>query len=483
MPPRRPRLTQQERRTRHVASILDSLINRVVNIGENFPPLTPSPSRSRDGRRPGAQVNLPPQPNPRSLEELIYLLENNVEYRETIRRGRTNAPANTPITTDTSQTPREALLLDFEYEARRLNFPENFIILGKDKMNETRVADFHEENVRDHPIRPIGYKYLHINSKHINQGNSTVNIDLYLTTPITNVKRIALKSFSTPNTGFNIHPNHKIQWLEVGSSMELFEAELTAGYYNNTDLVAHITAQMNALSRTIGSATFTGGFDLTFQDDPTLPNPYYVNMNFTPNYAGSFVFIPNSIQNPSQPNVWEMLGFEQKQIAITDGIVGTKVNGDLLTGITTDMTGKTGAAAGTLDYTANTVSTAANTMGLFITTDLTDNAAYETHLHMGKNSMSQTNILEWVMNDAPVYSYLHYKPENPCWHTLHQPSITHFNMKMLDLNGIPIHPSCLRNWQMVIQVEVEEEIDYHAEVTKKLAAQAWRENHQGKRIY
>ncbi len=483
MPPRRPRLTQQERRTRHVASILDSLINRAVNIGENFPPLT----STRDGRRPGAQVNLPPQPNPRSLEELIYLLENNVEYRETIRRGRTNAPANTPITTDTSQTPREALLLDFEYEARRLNFPENFIILGKDKMNETRVADFHEENVRDHPIRPIGYKYLHINSKHINQGNSTVNIDLYLTTPITNVKRIALKSFSTPNTGFNIHPNHKIQWLEsdtVSGDMALFEAELTAGYYNNTDLVAHITSKMNLVNRSLPSISYSaGGFNLTFQDDPALPNPYYVNMNYTPKgVTNSTLFYPSYIQNPSQPNVWEMLGFDQTQMVLTNGFIGAKTSSDILKPFTNDMVGKAGTGT-TLDYTANTVSTAANTMGLFITTDLTDNAAYETHLHMGKNSMSQTNILEWVMNDAPVYSYLHYKPENPCWHTLHQPSITHFNMKMLDLNGIPIHPSCLRNWQMVIQVEVEEEIDYHAEVTKKLAAQAWRENHQGKRIY
>ncbi len=414
---------------------------------------------------------------------------------------------------------------------------ENFIFINNNNMDTQAPIKYSDGFGNINPDRPISHRFIHVNSRHIEFNNSRTDFTIYLTNPIKNVKQVALKSFSVPNTANNIAPNHPFSWVEawyddVGTTAaNIHYRQYTSAinvpvigedavYLSSNDLA---TAMVIAMGGDASSTNATNRkFDMTQNlgvgEDSQIYSMVWDSISYkttvTTQYSGATApgykwWAPVYSPDQNHVNLWNMLGYEQDQllelpaqqietgqfftgVTLTDdsfkltmrlGIPGQPLSTALLqvaggATVTNAMRQefKPFVSAGEGNLSKN-ISVTDNPIGYFITSDLTDNSALETHRQIQKNVAVPTNILEWILNTSGRNTYLHYTPDMISWHRLHQPQIAQFTIKVLNYEGRNLPHDMIRDFQMVLVVEVEEELDYHEEVVRKQQRSAYREMH------
>ena len=80
-------------------------------------------------------------------------------------------------------------------------------------------------------------------------------------------------------------------------------------------------------------------------------------------------------------------------------------------------------------------STHENFPGIYLCSDALAGDDYES-IQQGKMNVAiPSNVLEWITNDQPKFSFLHHESSTPTWHTLKDPSIRAFDIQIRDHRG------------------------------------------------
>ncbi len=341
------------------------------------------------------------------------------------------------------------------------------------------------------------HHYLHLNSQHLNwaRDNST-EFTLHLEQPIKRCRRVALKSLSLPNTGFNIGSNDKVlRWIEgyrQNNQFKVFSVTLDVGYYTATDLCNEINTKILAMAQhtfaTETAPTITFSFNSDFHIQIAL-NSGATQKVFAPFFTG-------------QSNLWRKLGFDKSQgidhqsnpslstqtnalASMSDIVYGQSVKdyAALISGSTalTDaqflpFVAMPAAASTTL--VAGAPTTIENFAGLFVSTDLSLNSSWETHIRDGRNSVAPTHILEWVPNNVSRFSYLNHDVNMLSYHRLYQDEITDFKIILKDFDGAVMNHEQIKEFNMVLVIETEtEDPSLTDEEEQALWSRSWAKNH------
>jgi len=375
---------------------------------------------------------------------------------------------------------------------------------GGDERRDIRpVQDEQMRDVSGEGDTYTSHRYIHINSKHLNFQDKKTDFEVGLITPIRNVRRMCLRSFSAPNTGFNfVSGKNHFRWVEFRKDsagvveMKGFSVSIPSGYYTGTQFASAFNAQITALNLT-GTHTFGT------ETNPAQVVMTYSSVDFHLTLEISLITGSQNkwfalIQDDAETNDWRRSGFEKHQTisydtsAFQDGNgVFMFPDGDLFThyeGIQ-DST----SYADINDRVKKITSTAKllkgalealieNRMGFYLTTSLSINDVYETHRRLGKNLADQTDILAWVQNQSSRFSYIHHEPQTPQYHVVHQDSISNFRIQVRDEDGRVLEESEMRDFVLSLDFEVEEHQPYSNEFLAKRYADAYRQGHPTKAL-
>jgi hypothetical protein len=347
------------------------------------------------------------------------------------------------------------------------------------------------------------HRYIHINSKHLNFQDKKTDFEVGLITPLRNVRRMCLRSFSAPNTGFNfVGGKNHFRWVEFrkdsGGVVEMkgFSISIPDGYYTGAQFASAFNAQITALNAT-GTHTF-GGETNPAQVVMTYSSAdYHMTLEVSVSVASQNKWFA-LIQDDVETNDWRRSGFEKHQTISYDpsgfqdgagvslpatgdlfahynGIVGSNTYTDS-TGRLTKLTSTAKLLKGGLEALIE------NRMGFYLTTSLSINDVYETHRRLGKNLADQTDILAWVQNQSSRYSYIHHEPQTAQYHIIHQDSVSNFRIQVRDEDGRVLEESEMRDFVMTLEFEVEETQPYSKDFLAKRYADSYRQAHPTKAL-
>jgi len=326
-------------------------------------------------------------------------------------------------------------------------------------------------------------KYIHISSRHIDFASSKSEFQVNLIQPIKNVSEVALKSFSMPNTQFNIGHNQRIQWFEsydVGTTVyyQGFEILLNGGYYSGADLATHINSRIALL----GTRIVHGGTQAALQfsyDAATFKFTISYNPVTGENKRFALYFATDDHINYS-------LGFDKSQgvqethnrdfqVVWTDQVVES-LDPYSSTDVIPFFNG---------DEVARNVATIDNMKGLFINCpDLSISSSYETHIRHSTNQAQQTHILEWIPNTVSRLVYLHYEPANLSWHKLDNTdnTLNQFKIQILNYHGKQISNDEVQDFSMILIVKCKEVNENSLETRERQYASAYAKAHPTTRL-
>jgi len=327
------------------------------------------------------------------------------------------------------------------------------------------------------------YKYIHISSRHIDFASTKSDFQVNLIQPLRNVHAVALKSFSMPNTQYNIGLGQKLRWFESyddGTDVHYkgFEIELDSAYYNATELKDHIKTKVLAIAdHTFGLGDTTP--QLVFNYDTTS---FKFEITYTPAGAEVKTF---AIFFDIDDHIWHSMGFD-----INQGIQHT-YNRDfhilwtnqVIDAIPQHDSTVSPFASGTIN--ALHVATIDNMKGLFINCpDLSISSSYETHIRHSTNQAQQSTILEWIPNNVERVTYLHYEPAHLSWHKIDNTDSTlnQFKIEILNYHGKKISQYEIQDFQLQLIVECKEHNEKSLETRERQYASAYSKAHPTTRL-
>ena len=86
-----------------------------------------------------------------------------------------------------------------------------------------------------------------------------------------------------------------------------------------------------------------------------------------------------------------------------------------------------------------------------------------------------SNVLEWITNDQPKFSFLHHESSTLTWHTLKDPSIRAFDIQIRDHRG-RFDSSALPNYNLTLVFEMVDKIDIQ-KIPRGYNKVGWRKAH------
>ncbi len=368
------------------------------------------------------------------------------------------------------------------------------------------------------------YRYVYIDSSNHKLGNDfTVKVPHSLNS----CSRVALQSFSIPNTIPNIYSGlNKLYWAEFRKptsttsnladwEMKIFYIDLSSleGYITNEGIANIINNKFvdevydyetKTLSHSFGTSDTTGTLAITFTYNP---DTYKFNIGVSqPSLTGNAnvkIFVPAFVDGDM--GLWENFGFSHKesmvQIGSTDELAFLSY---LNTAYTRIYASNTDIPAGSQDqsyYDFNYSQRYARIAG--VPSNDTDivaskilipegSATHENHFNglylcsdaLGTDGLickndtaTPTNIIAWIINDQPKFSYLHHNTNTPAWMKLNDQNIKQFDIKIRDNRGRDIPAHILPSFNMTLVFEEIDEADFSKEHMKEYFREGYRKAH------
>ena len=93
------------------------------------------------------------------------------------------------------------------------------------------------------------------------------------------------------------------------------------------------------------------------------------------------------------------------------------------------------------------------------------------------DTATPTNIIAWIINDQPKFSYLHHNTNTPAWMKLNDQNIKQFDIKIRDNRGRDIPAHILPSFNMTLVFEEIDEADFSKEHMKEYFREGYRKAH------
>lgn len=313
------------------------------------------------------------------------------------------------------------------------------------------------------------YEYIRFTSKNRGgTGRSQYNVNL--PRPIENCVSVHVKSFSMPNTAYNItSENNTFDWYEyddsTGTVIPLSATLTDIKFYTIAELIQDMTTLMNNKSSSSGAGLT---YAITQIASTTIVDTYHIQVNVQSADA-------NDKWCPlvHKQSIWEMLGFRVIFTTKSDhhGRVSPNLN-EITNKITT---------AGDTRWLAVANSPGVDHVSQFPPRDshesyhITSSLASAVVEAEGDGVPRHTNYLLTVPNNSTRYSWLQYIPTEPVFHDLKGTTISNFTIGLADEHGLLMKDDEHQTFSVVLAIEYK---DIHQTLeANQLRTLEWRRSH------
>ena len=366
-------------------------------------------------------------------------------------------------------------------------------------------------------------KYVHIDSINRRAGETKSRVTVQVPQGLENCSRVALKSFSIPNTFPNMI-NKKIEWIELVQTVEggnnkwksaLFTIRLDdlnpdQQYIDNLTLQSVLQTKFNNEASAFIEKTDISDDGLAFTNSGQLSHTVggENEMPITITYdSEKFVFKISGKQNSatkhkfmilfddeSDASLWPTMGYNSQKLIKKNEIsqllsesyqslVNSPTALDYNNGnnlLLKDLYGKD-----MRDVTENTekirsiyaghASKHENHIGKI---NLCSDLASDSFI-MGDNGiLRKTDMLESIVNDVAKFSYIHHAADTLYFHNLNRADVTKFDLRLYEGDDMKaLVDEVLPDWNAVLVFEQNLEIEYHKEETARLNDYAYTLGH------
>ena len=352
------------------------------------------------------------------------------------------------------------------------------------------------------------YKYIVLDSSKENGNAVQAKFNVQVPHGITNASRVCVKSFSMPNVIHNVYGDFKkvrfVEFYRPTASAnwvyDVFNLSLPDGYDETSDLVTSLqgkftnTSGNEIIRESDGTATFTHAGQSDTATTVTLTHD-------TNSYKNTLVFDSGSqhkaiallVEDQNTLTIWESLGFKKEQILKVSEIAGMR---DRLNALASDAGADVIAndvMIGGLRFIRGGITTSSivhrtlvsphagtheNHNGIYIASQMLGNDTMVGLAHSDNVMVAhQSDVLQFINNDVPKYSYLTYHTDTPMWNVLTKKDINYFDVEIRDHRGHLYPRSALADFLMVIMFETIEEMEYNKDDIIAYNAMAYKLGH------
>ena len=384
------------------------------------------------------------------------------------------------------------------------------------------------------------YKYLHINSGSMDKAN---DFKVHIPHGLENCVRVCVKRFSIPNTMGNNYSNlnkfHFVEFMKTNGTTPAYKGAQSGVWYNgwtakhfyiklddipnyttNTEIVTHINSKFasgevydfetDQQTHQFGSEDALG-VEFSY-DASTYIMSYKITSTQTTN-TNIKIFMPCIHDNDG--GIWHHLGFHAEEFFVVTGNQQTRFPHRTIAMMEEDLSltypviyaEASDVPAGDVDrsyaqfntlysptYARLAGKVVAENMDTF-RTSVAENPSIHENPHSGiyvcsdelgqdgmevrHNYAIGTNVLEFIENDEPRYSHLHYKSGGMLtWHKCNNPSIRAFDIKIRDHRFRLIDPTHLPNFTLILAFEFTQPVEFDKQFIEAYNRAGFRMAHQ-----
>ena len=366
-------------------------------------------------------------------------------------------------------------------------------------------------------------KYVHIDSINRRAGETKSRLTVQVPNGLENCSRVALKSFSIPNTFPNM-VNAKVQWIEMVQTVEggnnkwkaaLFTIKLDdldpdQQYLDNLTLQSVLQTKFTNEAQAFITKTDISDDGLAFTNSGQLTHTVGTEneMPITISYdTENFIFKISGKQNSatkhkfmilyddeSDESLWPTMGYDSQKLIKKNEIsqflsesyqslvtLPTALdynNGNNL--LLKDLYGKDmrDVAENTEKFRSIYAGHASKHENHIGKINLCSDLASDSFI-MGDNGiLRKTDILESIVNDVPKFSYIHHAADTLYFRNLNRADVTKFDLRLYEGDDMKqLMDEILPDWNAVLVFEQNLEIEYHKEETARLNDYAYTLGH------
>ena len=333
------------------------------------------------------------------------------------------------------------------------------------------------------------YDYIRFTSKNAPSGGKSL-FTINLPQTIVNATSCHVKSFSMPNTAYNIQQGaNSFEWYEtVGNSngdVVLLQSSLTPKFYTIADLINTMDGLMTTASvaaKTAGSTLASLTYTMSQIDSANTVSTYHIELSATINAGGTNGTQKKFVPKVYKGSVWAMLGFPETFQAIPNffGRVSTDLSvilNPITTASDTRFTTITLLVSGSSATKTAEFAPRDSHESYHIISSLAS-AVYEAE---ADGVVKHTNYLLTVPNTSNRYSWIQYTPTEPIFHDLLGVNLNQFTIGLADEDGYLMNNDEHQEFSVVIAIEYQPQ---HGVLnTGQLQTLAWRQSHCPKNIF
>jgi len=366
-------------------------------------------------------------------------------------------------------------------------------------------------------------KYVHVNSENRRSGETKSRITVQVPQGLENCSRVALKSFSIPNTFPNMI-NKKIEWIEMVQTVDngnnkwkaalftilLNDLDPNQQYLDNLTLQSVLQTKFTNEAQAFIRKTDISDDGLAFINSGQLSHQVgsETAMPITITYdTENFIFKISGKQNSatkhkfmilhddeSDESLWPTIGYHNNKLIKKDEIsqflseayqslVNSPTaldynngNNQLMKNVYgKDMRDVTENTEKIRSIYANHASKHENHIGKM---NLCSDLASDSFIMGGNGILRKTDILESIVNNVPKISYIHHSSDTLYFHNLNRSNVTKFDLRLYEGDDMKaLVDEVLPDWSAVLIFEQNLEIEYHKEETARLNDYAFTLGH------
>ncbi len=338
------------------------------------------------------------------------------------------------------------------------------------------------------------YKYVIIDSAKDTNTNIDASFTVNIAHGIQNVSRVAIKSFTMPNSTFNVYgSNTKFEWFEARKNTQTtpntyhikkFHVMIEPGYYTSTNLVNSINTALTAYDNRFASEA---KLNITLQyDEDTYLFSVFINNNVT-KYFGIF--------DTGVDSLWNAMGFTSNLFVNSINHNGDDIilktyddfpiiseidfnnfkdieNQYFISGSSTVLSNRT--------ITATHPGMIENNNGLYICSNKLGNDSFECSKINNSSSHLQaipTDTIQWINIDVPKFSHISYHTDQPMWISLNHKTITNFDIQIRDHQGSLFPKDAIQNFVLVLMFQENREVEYSKDFIENYNKMGYRIGH------
>ena len=358
--------------------------------------------------------------------------------------------------------------------------------------------------------------YVHVDSSNRLKTDQYGSIRVHMPHGLENATRVAVKSLSLPNTLDNAYGElHRLRWIEYYKStpssndqwqQKEFYIDLSDidNYTTNAQIVNEINTRLSDPAKVYSASDGSTGHKFSNEQPMTIQLSYDATNYKVSILASSTLHKVFSIaRDGSELGLWEQLGFSNawKYASADDLSLTARIANyvPILTGASSS--GDQSASAMNLAlkkefyavnaYSVQTLNTPAlrtllaphhsfhenHFSGLFLCSDALAGDGFECIQQGAVNVSVPSNVLEWVRNSEPKFSFLHHESTTLTWHVLKDTSIRTFDIQLRDHRGRRFDASAIPNYNLTLVFETIDPVMYTKEFLEEYNKEGWKRAH------